>query len=75
MIHIDGKKVNLEGSDDLLMCEAALLIGMIDSRLGSKGRKNEEIKSYMGEVLARGLAGDTEKLRQKAQIEKAKGGK
>ena len=75
MIQIDGKKVNLEGSDELLMCEAALLIGMIDSRLGSKGRKNEEIKSYMGEVLARGLAGDTERLRQKAQIEKAKGGK
>lgn len=75
MIRIDGKKVNLEGSDELLMCEAALLIGMIDSRLGSKGRRNEEIKAYMGEVLARGLAGDTEKLRQKAQIEKEKGEK
>lgn len=75
MIHIDGKKVNLEGSDELLMHEAALMIGMIDSRLGSKGKRNEEIKAYMGEVLAKGLAGDTEKLRQKAQIEKEKGGK
>ena len=75
MIHIDGKKANLEGSDELLKCEVALLIGMIDSRMGSKGKRNEEIKVYMGEVLARGLAGDTEKLRQKAQIEKAKGGK
>lgn len=75
MIHIDGKKVNLEGSDELLMHEAALMIGMIDSRLGSKGKRNEEIKAYMGEVLAKGLAGDTEKLRQKAQMEKEKGEK
>lgn len=75
MIHIDGKKVNLEGSDELLMRESALLIGMIVSRLGSKGRNTEEIGDYVAEAMNRGMAGDTEKLRQKAQIEKAKGGK
>lgn len=69
MIKIDGKYTNLEGGDELLQRELTLLIAVMKSRLGSKGRNDAEADAFVRISVEKAI-GDLDRLRQKAQIAK-----
>lgn len=69
MISIDGKRTNLEGGDELLERELALLIALTKSRLQSKGRSGAEANEFIRKAVEKS-EGDMDRLREKAQIEK-----
>ena len=69
MIKVDGKYTNLEGGDELLQRELALLIAVMKSRLESKGQNDAEADDFVQLSVEKGI-GDLDRLRQKAQIAK-----